>query len=599
MVKFLLDKVKLHYKGNIPDRIKQAASAAAGGGHLEVLKLLVGDESFDKMDNRSELSSGLLVPAASTGRADMIRSILQMNPEPDFKDRLSAACQANKIKNFEIPQLLPATNKMPTIEVYPISTMLVQPAREGLIDYVRLLLANGARADYSSARVDFDGPQLTPLQAAASGGHLDICILLLDNEAAVDDRADSEGGRTAPQAGAEGGHVELVGLLLNHQADVSAPKAKKDGITALEAAVKSGSTTIAKMLLERRAHARGDILYQGNPLADAARVGHLHLVKLLLDYHANVNGTYTGQPPLYSAAESGHINVVRFLLDYGAGCPPPPGREWLEALSLAASSGHIELVKLLCEIKCDYSSFTVRSMMEAAARRGHLDTVRFLLQNAPDSAFETGTRDDLRKILQIACCTAQADLVQLVWESMKRNNTICAADLLESSALRQAAERGHIHIVKLLLSYGADPTLGDKDGKVALQAAAGNGDLEMIETLLLPNRLYHIHEALHAAVQNGNIDIVRRLLNLDRNINVNTPVYGEYLLRLAVGSAEMDIVKLLLDRGADVNAGSEEALFHRSGSNVLKDALFSRHVDIIKLIVCQKSLIRLLPENYR
>lgn len=140
--------------------------------------------------------------------------------------------------------------------------------------------------------------------------------------------------------------------------------------------------------------------------------------------------------------------------------PTPPGREWLEALSLAASSGHIELVKLLCEIKCDYSSFTVRSMMEAAARRGHLDTVRFLLQNAPDSAFETGTRDDLRKILQIACCTAQADLVQLVWESMKRNNTICAADLLESSALRQAAERGHIHIVKLLLSYGADPTLG-------------------------------------------------------------------------------------------------------------------------------------------
>lgn len=160
MVKFLLDKVKLHYKGNIPDRIKQAASAAAGGGHLEVLKLLVGDENFDKMDNRSELSSGLLVPAASTGRADMIRSILQMSPEPDFKDRLSAACQANQIKNFEIPQLLPATNKMPTIEVYPISTMLVQPAREELIDYVRLLLANGARADYSSARVDFDGPQL-------------------------------------------------------------------------------------------------------------------------------------------------------------------------------------------------------------------------------------------------------------------------------------------------------------------------------------------------------------------------------------------------------------------------------------------------------
>lgn len=598
IIKFLLDKVKLAYVNDkiiIQNRIQQAAGAAERGGHLEVLKLLVGDEDFGGTPNDiRRFFSGLLEPSASAGRADMIRTILQMSPGPDFEYRLNAACRANKKKNLEILQLLvpPATTKLTRASHF----MLVRAAREGLIDYVRLLLTNGAEVGLDGSDIRYYGSDYTstPLQAAAGAGHLDICILLLDNKAHVESRANNYQSGTALQAAAEGGHVKVVRLLLNHQADVGARGADKDGMTALEAAVKIGSTTIAKMLLERRADA--DIFHQGNPLADAAKAGHLDLVKLLLDYGANVNGNYPGQSPLYSAAGGGHIDVVRFLLGYGADCPPP-NNEWIDALSLAASSGRIELVKLLCETKCDYSLLTVQYMMEAAAKEGHFDTVRFILQNAPDSAFEAdGYNWRLRRILETACWTGQADLVQLVWEIVKRNNTIRVEDLLESSILTQAVERGHIHIFKLLLSYGADPTLGKEHGEVALQAAAGDGDLEMIETLLLPNHRYSIHNALHAAVQNGNIDIVRRLLNWDRGVNVNTPVNGATLLHLAVRSGEMDIVKLLLDRGADVNAVSGDEKPYRKRLTILGGALFSGHVGIIKLIVCQKSLINFIVE---
>ncbi|KAI5838209.1 ankyrin repeat-containing domain protein [Morchella snyderi] len=237
-------------------------------------------------------------------------------------------------------------------------------------------------------------------------------------------------------------------------------------------------------------------------------------------------------------------------------------------------------------------------MVEAAARSGHFDTVSFVLQNAPDCAFKTDSdlHSNLRKILEIACWTAQADLIQLVWEKMKRNNTIRAADLLEPLVLRQAVERGHIHIVKLLLSYGADPTLREDDRymTVALQAAAKDGDLEMIEIILPRNRENYILRALYPAVENGNIDIVHRLLKWDSsNINVSRSRHDETLLHLAVRSGEMEIVKFLLDNGADVNA-IKESFGSRLRSTVLQEALFSQHIETIQLILCQKTLASLI-----
>lgn len=55
---------------------------------------------------------------------------------------------------------------------------------------------------------------------------------------------------------------------------------------------------------------------------------------------------------------------------------------------------------------------------------------------------------------------------------------------IKAAPIQSAATAGHVKIVILLLSHGADPNLRDQDGCTPLHAAAQNGDTEMIRSLL-------------------------------------------------------------------------------------------------------------------
>ncbi|KAK5271140.1 hypothetical protein LTR40_014012, partial [Exophiala xenobiotica] len=60
---------------------------------------------------------------------------------------------------------------------------------------------------------------LTALQAAASGGHLEVVDRLLTAKADVNAAPAESGGRTSLQAAAEGGHLEVVDRLLTAKAN--------------------------------------------------------------------------------------------------------------------------------------------------------------------------------------------------------------------------------------------------------------------------------------------------------------------------------------------------------------------------------------------
>ncbi len=54
----------------------------------------------------------------------------------------------------------------------------------------------------------------------------------------------------------------------------------------------------------------------------------------------------------------------------------------------------------------------------------------------------------------------------------------------KATPIQSAATAGHFKIVALLLHYGADPNLRDRDGYTPLHTAAQNGDTDMIRSLL-------------------------------------------------------------------------------------------------------------------
>lgn len=125
----------------------------------------------------------------------------------------------------------------------------------------------------------------------------------------------------------------------------------------------------------------------------------------------------------------------------------------------------------------------------------------------------------------------------------------------------------------------------DKDTQSAeLLQAAMDGDLKTVQMLLADGVDINIKitadggNALLIASYYGHTDIVKLLLEREADVNVkNTD--GVSALRMASQEGHTDIVKLLLERGADVNIKST------NGVTALMKASQNGHTDIVKLLL--------------
>ena len=112
---------------------------------------------------------------------------------------------------------------------------LMIAALKGRMDFVKKLIARGA---------DVNKPGWTPLHYAATGGHLEIMALLLDQNAYID--AASPNGTTPLMMAAEYGSAEAVKLLLDAGAD---PSLKNQlGLTAIDFANRASRDDSAELI---------------------------------------------------------------------------------------------------------------------------------------------------------------------------------------------------------------------------------------------------------------------------------------------------------------------------------------------------------------
>lgn len=111
---------------------------------------------------------------------------------------------------------------------------------------------------------------------------------------------------------------------------------------------------IKKMLKNNRELVRLTTVF-GTFLHDAAKMGNLELVKVLIEYGADINKNETLHQcrPLASAAEKGNLNIVKYLYDNGAEYDLS---EFLRnPLIKAIDGGNLEVVKFLVESDLDIS----------------------------------------------------------------------------------------------------------------------------------------------------------------------------------------------------------------------------------------------------
>ena len=220
-----------------------------------------------------------------------------------------------------------------------VSRDLYCAAMDGDLEKAQERIAEGAD-------VNAMGPhrRATPLGIAAKQGNVDMVRLLLANG------ADTSIGSIPPLALAAGrGHERVMRLLLAAGADPNQPEGG-EAPTALLAAARYGRLDGIKLLVSHgmRVPARYSE-EESSPLWVAASNGHVAVVRYLLGKGLDPSLVDSdGRQPLHMAAMEGHRDVVEALLNAGVR-PERRTRNGLTAADMAMQAGHVESARLIRE----------------------------------------------------------------------------------------------------------------------------------------------------------------------------------------------------------------------------------------------------------
>ena len=140
------------------------------------------------------------------------------------------------------------------------------------------------------------------------------------------------------------------------------------------------------------------------------------------------------------------------------------------------------------------------------------------------------------------------------------------------TALIEATRNNHLEVVKLLLDYGADLNNKPINNETPLMTAFLSGNLKMVELLLekrvIENKYLDVDLALDQASRHGKLEIVKQIL-------VRVDDCAKYVYRALVGNRNLEAVRLLLDHGANGKCVND-ALIYASGAGDL---------EIVKLLI--------------
>jgi ankyrin repeat protein len=136
---------------------------------------------------------------------------------------------------------------------------------------------------------------------------------------------------------------------------------------------------------------------------------------------------------------------------------------------------------------------------------------------------------------------------------------LAGASIHAASPVADAAMKGDAATVRTLVSKGADVNAAQPDGMTALHWAALNGDVKMMDVLLVAGAATESltrvggYTPLHLASSRGHAPGVARLLEAGSKPKVLTGT-GVQAIHLAAQAGSADAIRFLIDRGADPNA---------------------------------------------
>ena len=311
-----------------------------------------------------------------------------------------------------------------------------------------------------------------------------------------------------------------------------------------EAAMREDAAAV-KSLLQQKADVNAALPDGASALHWAAQADDLETVGLLIQAGANVKAKDRyGFTPLYFAATNGSAPVIRKLLDAGAD-PNAADASGETALMTATRSGSIDAVKALLQHGAD-----VKAKDTVTQQTGLMWAVRSNFPAAVDLYLEYGSEINARTRTGKAPAVRPpgagggshgAGIVRSGWPEQGFQGETPGG----MTPLLYAARDGRTGIVRSLIAAKADVQQADVNGITPLLMAITNNHLDTAK-LLLENAA-----AANAADWWGRTPLYSA-------IEIRNRDYGRNNEHEIDRPAALEVIKVLLDRGANVNARTKE-----------------------------------------
>ena len=374
------------------------------------------------------------------------------------------------------------------------------------------------------------------------------------------------------------GDATVVRALLERGADVQT--ARPDGMTALHWAAMRSDLELADMLLYAGANLEATTrLGRHTPLHVAGRSGRAPVVRALLEAGADPHArTASGATPLHLAAQAGNAEAVAALLDHGADVNARE-RTWGQTpLMFAAAADRLGPVNVLMERGADLEIATkvvdlpdldIVDRAAAGRRKEVLDGFRAAAAPADRqgwrptaSQVQTAVRA-ARAVQALGDVAAEGGDAAGIERGTPRDYTERVGVQGGLTALLHAARQGHAEVTMALLRAGADIDRVSGDGTSPLQIA----------------------------VMNGHFDLALRLVERGADPGVATdagatPLFAALNLQWAPRArypqprahdqqqtTYLDLMRALLDAGADPNARLEKHLWYMSYNHCCSESV--------------------------
>src|SRR5215472_7394614 len=425
--------------------------------------------------------------------------------------------------------------------------------------------------------------------AAMQGDRSEVRALL---EKKADVNAPQVDGTTALHWAVRAGDLDMTETLLKAGARASA--ANQSGATPVLLAALNGSAAILERLIQAGADPNVPLSQTGDTaLMMAARTGKVDAVRMLVDHRAQVNAkeTWGGTTALMWAVSERHPEVAKLLVEHGADVnvksnfvPSASGRGfegtaavlpnanqateefasgWMTALMFAAREDDLESARILIQAGADVNAFggdgkdalglalfdgsyAVASLLiDSHANVNHADAQRFTplfwavdrrnMETAPNFPWMV-TTDSFPLIQKLL--DAGANPNALVNNTPRARMREGSPRIVYATSLMRAAFAGDIELVKLLLAHGADPHIQSSDRETTLMAACG---------------LAFINGYHRQRPSTERLEVVKLLVDLGEDVN-HADSYGITPLMAAANFGDINIVRYLIDKGADLSA---------------------------------------------